>query len=155
MEQPNLQLDPVRLSEMLIVGFAQHWHMSKVLAMAGWFDKFIPPEVCARVHAAAPFMPNSIYQYRMPVRAYVSSQWPRLASWLYGREGQGVALLRAAPKLRSLRWTSARPQGGVPEADLRAAERDRKVARRRRFEKAVMDRAYESTKRGAWNVCKA
>jgi len=147
-----------RTAEMLIVGFAKCWTLAKVASIVGhdevWSDD------SEELHRMCPFMPAEAWRYRKfkgvtPVRAFVATQWPKLAAYLIANEKKPERLLLAAEQVMRLKCKTKKLESGLSDEDIRDGRKNRQELRRVETANKAAREQQLSTQRGAWSTCKA
>lgn len=145
------------IAEFLVVGYVQCWSMDKLAAVIGLDIRAADEAAFHELAKAAPFLSANKWRYlkRTPVRAFIETQYPKLARHLDANNKDPAKLLACAPQVMMLRCNEQK------YAEIRSVE-DRKegaaiqkdayrVAEANRIARTIQ----KSTQRGAWNVCKA
>lgn len=146
---------PKEIAEFLIVGYVQCWSLSKLAAIAGAdprneFD-------IAELHKTAPFLSGNVWRYfkATPVRAFVETQYPKLARYLDANRKEPAKLLACAPQVARLVCDETKASERFTGAERKERSDVMRDAYRVNAANAVARSIQESTQRGAWNVCKA
>jgi hypothetical protein len=141
-----------KAAEMLLVGFVKAWRLCDVAAAVG-VDS-LDSEQIGRLAASCPFLPSITYSYKRPVRAFVVSEWPKLADYLMRNEGSAAKVLAVVPQLKKLKASNAAPVSLLSGDDKNFAAKTRREYRLTATANEAARKQQKSTQRGAWNVCK-
>lgn len=142
-----------RAAEMLIVGFAKALMVRNVAAMAGYDPD--DPDSVQKMSEECPFLAVNKYEIHRPIRAFVVSNWPKLADFLTKHEGDSAKLLSVVDQVVRLK----RKPGEKSARLLRKEDYAEAMATRRQlaaasFSYGASRDAFKTHQRSAWNVCK-
>jgi hypothetical protein len=112
-----------------------------------------------RCHELFPWMPTDLRDYGMDVRLYVGGAYPALSKWLFERacDVDRLGCADQVVKLRAPDFYERKKRAFGNSEKERQRER---LATKREYGATTLGavasgRAYQSTLRSAWNVCKA
>lgn len=141
-------IDPKKLAEWLVIGFARHQRLLDVVVSAG-----LGGEDFARIKEAAPFFPSSAIRAKTPVRAYVAQCWPKLSEFLLRNSDNPQKMLSVVPQLMKLKANEERQQV-LSAADVYENAKASREMRRTQTLHSISRTAFKTHGRSAWNVCK-
>ncbi len=141
-----------KAAEMLLIGFVKAWRLCDVAAAVG-VDS-LDAEQVSRLAASCPFLPSVTYSYKRPVRAFVVSEWPKLAEYLMRNEGSAEKVLSVVPQVKKLKASNAKPTSLLSSDDKNFGAKTRREYKLTAAANEAARKQQKSTQRGAWNVCK-
>ena len=148
---------PTPTAEEVAIWILIAWQRDQTLADAGACAGLVSPtgsipfERCIELHALYPFLSPRVQHWRVPIRRYIASNWPKLSEWLWSGGHSREQLVRAAQKLSLMRCAKHLSSclGGDDARELKRAARDDTANR-------VLAQARATQRHSAsdWNVVK-